>query len=158
METYEEIELEIQDLKDEIRGLQNLAKIKEARLRVVERRLIKTRPCFLNEGEALKAGAPVWKDKEERYWPIDRMTETHLNNTIAWLKKSQAGAHQRISDGFRALGQVHGEMAELAIEDGITSLENDIDDMEDMLNIFNSEKLRREGVGGEWDGSYIINE
>jgi hypothetical protein len=31
METYEEIELEIQDLKDEIRGLQNLAKIKEAR-------------------------------------------------------------------------------------------------------------------------------
>ena len=66
----------------------------------------------------------TWVTKDGRAIPIVQMEDTHLANTIAFLRRRAWGMKEMcIAQGLRAACAMPGEMATMAIESDIQHLE-----------------------------------
>ena len=71
----------------------------------------------------------TWKTHSGQIIPIKEMSDTHLINTISFLKRNcENYRYQIIAEGENALGFLQGEMAIDSIERDINSLLSMADD------------------------------
>ena len=67
----------------------------------------------------------AWTTKDGRKIPINKMSESHLLNTIKYIELFADINHiNRVSDGYSFIGSLQGEMAIDAAENAVNSLED----------------------------------
>lgn len=113
---------------------------------------------YMRLEDAEKSNAPIWRDKEGYYHPITEISDRYLENIVNSLYKWRGNISNAMNAGWSTLGMVSGEMAEYAIEGGITFLEEKVDEIQVWIEALEDEQTRREEGGDEYDYYYVINE
>ncbi len=83
-----------------------------------------------------------WITRDGRKIPINRMTNSHLVNTIHYIERiARKYSQQLLFSAYRAINTMNGEMAIESIENDIMHIEECVDDTEllpaKLSNIYN---------------------
>lgn len=72
----------------------------------------------------MKKEVPVWTTKEGQEIPIPDLTDSHLKNIVAMLRRNAASTKEwAVGQGYLAEASIHGEMALDSIQSTIMHLE-----------------------------------
>ena len=67
---------------------------------------------------------PVWVTRDKREIPVSQMTDSHLINSIKFIRKQQAALMENaLVSAYAALTWMNGEMAQMAVESEIDMME-----------------------------------
>jgi hypothetical protein len=84
-----------------------------------------------------------WTTQDGRKIPIKEMSESHLDNTINYLKERIEKIDEYIYDGYSFLGISLGDMSSYYVEQDISVLEELKENSIRWLNILQKEEKRR---------------
>ena len=77
----------------------------------------------------------IWTTKNGQEIPIQKMTTSHLQNTIKFLSRQISSCQETENSGYRFLGMLQGEMAIDSVESQLDSIAEEIA----MLNLYRQE-------------------
>lgn len=99
---------------------------------------------------------PIWIDREGNYHPITIIHERYLGNIINFLNRGIHYLSEGIDDGWRVLGMLNGEMAQMQVEGELEALEEKRLGVIYIRDIMLKEVDRRAGKAPEWDYGFTI--
>jgi hypothetical protein len=87
----------------------------------------------------------TWKTRNGRKILVHEMSDTHIANTIAMLRRHYKLISIREDLDFALLSSLQGEMAQYAVEGDLTSLADQAFTVAMWISVFTTEQRRRRG-------------